>query len=93
MTGASITFANIGTKIKDSTIAAIYPAYISETSAYCAFQVGTTLTYTRFRIFQDTPLRPEVMSIILAGAAGYPLIFNSTIGLVLAWRNDANPIV
>lgn len=88
MTGAAITFANIGSKIKDSTIAAIYPAYVSETSAYCAFQVGTTLTYKLLEISGYTVTAGSEVN-YPSGAAGYPLIFNSTIGLVLAWRNDA----
>src|SRR5690606_29095856 len=87
MTGAAITFANIGTKIKDSAITAIYPAYVSETSAYCAFQVGTTLTYKLLEISGYTVTAGSEVN-YPSGAAGYPLIFNSTIGLVLAWRND-----
>jgi len=88
MTDSSITFANIGSKIKDSTIAAIYPAYVSETSAYCAFQVGTTLTYKLLEISGYTVTAGSEIN-YPSGAAGYPLIFNSTIGLVLVWRNDA----
>lgn len=92
LTAAAITFANIGTKIKDSTIAAIYAAYISETSAYVAFQVGTTLTYKALEISGYTVTAGSEVN-YPAGAVGYPLIFNSTIGLVLAWRNnDATPI-
>jgi hypothetical protein len=93
LTGGSITFASSGTKIKDAAIVAIYPAYISATSAYVAFMVGTTLTYLIVDITSGYTVTAGSETSYPAGAVGYPLIFNSSIGLVLAWRNnDATPI-
>jgi hypothetical protein len=88
LTSGSITFADIGIKLKDAAIAAVYSAYISDTSAYVAFQTGSTLTYLTVEITGHEITAVSSETAYPSGSEGYPLIFNSTIGLVLAWRND-----
>jgi hypothetical protein len=92
LTSGSITFADIGIKLKDAAIAACYSAYISDTSAYVAFQAGSSLSYVTVEITGHEITAVSSETNYPAGAEGYPLIFNSTIGLVLAWRNgDPTP--
>jgi hypothetical protein len=89
LTAGGLTFADTGIKIKDAAVTAVNTTYISSTSAYVAFQSVAGLTYNLLTItgHEITAVSSEVA--YPANAEGYPIIFNSTAGLVLAFRNDS----
>jgi hypothetical protein len=90
LNGGSHVISGAGsTKLKDAAITAVNVAYVSETAVYVAYMTAGGLAYTLVTLSGHQILSVATETAFPAGAVGYPLIFNSGLGLVLLYRDNA----